>query len=65
VERFNEANAAGLKHLDIIVNREVDPPADLMDYYTRFISYELTAGKREGLSHFLSLLKTFSNPVSL
>jgi chorismate dehydratase len=65
VERFNEANAAGLKHLDIIVNREVDPPADLMDYYTRFISYELTAKKREGLSHFLALLKSFNTQVIL
>jgi chorismate dehydratase len=64
IERFNEANAFGLQHLDIIVSREVDPPADLMEYYTRFISYELTTEKREGLAHFLSLLKTFNNPVS-
>jgi chorismate dehydratase len=65
IERFNKANAIGLQHLDIIVSREVDPPADLMEYYTRFISYALTTEKREGLAHFLSLLRTFNNPVSL
>ncbi|HLO82198.1 MAG TPA: menaquinone biosynthesis protein [Chitinophagaceae bacterium] len=62
---FNEANAKGLQQLDLIIARETDPPANLMEYYTKFIKYELTAEKRQGLLHFLSLLKTYNTQVSL
>jgi chorismate dehydratase len=60
---FNEANAKGLKHLDAIIARETNPPANLMEYYTKFIKYELTVEKRLGLSHFLSLLKTYDTRI--
>ncbi len=62
---FNQANASGLQQLDVIIARETDPPANLMEYYTRYISYELTAEKRKGLSRFLSLLETYNSRVPL
>lgn len=54
---FNEATGLGLLHLDTIISREKDPPADLKRYYTENIRYHLDAEKRKGLIYFLSLLK--------
>lgn len=56
LQRFNEANGLGLLHLDDIVSREKDPPADLKRYYTENIRYHLDAEKRKGLTYFLSMI---------
>jgi len=61
IAAFNAANAKGFEHLDAVVAAETDPPTDLMDYYTRFISYELTPEKRKGLIYFLSKMKGLVN----
>lgn len=56
IDRFNEANRAGLTQIDKVV---ADNPCDLYDlthYFKHNISYRLTAGKRKGLEKFLSLL---------
>jgi chorismate dehydratase len=62
---FNQSTALGLQHLDLIIARETDPPANLMEYYTKFVKYELTPQKREGLKHFLSLLRVYNSQVKL
>lgn len=56
VAEFDAANGEGLKHIDTVVARNPFPVFDLHDYYTKYISYELDAAKREGLKKFLSLL---------
>jgi chorismate dehydratase len=63
IARFNQANARGLQQLDVVIARETDPPANLMEYYTRYISYNLTDEKRNGLSHFLSLVEEYNTEV--
>jgi len=60
ISLFNSANAVGLNNIDIIIAREKDPPADLKEYYTKFIQYQLTSEKRKGLMHFLSMIKTLA-----
>lgn len=56
-ERFNEANAAGLKHIDEIVANNPFDLYDLKKYYNLHLSYQLDEQKKKGLDHFLSLLK--------
>jgi chorismate dehydratase len=59
LKRFNEANGLGLSHLDVIISREKDPPADLKKYYTENINYQLDEEKRKGLTRFLSMIKVY------
>lgn len=56
VAAFDAANKDGLAHLDEVVAANPYPLFDLHEYYTRYISYELDAAKREGLEKFLSLI---------
>jgi chorismate dehydratase len=56
IERFNEANAAGLSKIDEIVAEHPYLLYDLKTYFTQNISYELTPAKREGLGMFLAKL---------
>ncbi|HSF45706.1 MAG TPA: menaquinone biosynthesis protein [Chitinophagaceae bacterium] len=58
ISLFNHANAVGLSNLEAIIAREKDPPADLKEYYTRFVQYKLTAEKRKGLVYFLSKIQS-------
>lgn len=55
--RFNEANALGFLHLDEVLAENPYPIFNLRDYYTRCISYKLTAEKRKGMTLFLQKLK--------
>lgn len=56
-EKFNEANANGLLHIDEVVKENVFAAYDLKAYYTRCISYELTEEKKKGMALFLGKLK--------
>jgi chorismate dehydratase len=58
IQRFDDANAAGLIRIDEIVEKENFSLFDLRKYYRLHLSYELDDRKRQGLTHFLSLLKT-------
>lgn len=58
IRMFNEANAFGLSHLEEVVAENSCETFDLLDYYTRHISYPLTDQKRKGLKLFLEKLKT-------
>lgn len=57
-DAFNRANAYGISHIEEVVASEKPYPVyDLMDYYTRNISYKLDERKRQGLALFLQKLK--------
>lgn len=56
IDRFNEANAEGLGHLDEIVSQNPFPYYDLKTYYTDNIKFHLDESKRKGLAKFLELI---------
>jgi len=56
ISLFNEANAAGLKHIDEIVAANPFGLYDLAKYYRFHLSYELDEKKRKGMSHFLGVI---------
>ena len=58
IANFNEANGIGLKNIDTIVEQlsHKNNSYDLHTYFTKNISYNLDAAKKEGMAHFLSLL---------
>jgi chorismate dehydratase len=57
VDRFNEANAVGMEHIEEIVAETPFPYYDLHKYYTENIHYHLDGRKLEGLEEFLSLIR--------
>lgn len=57
IDAFNRANEWGLAHLPEVVAANPYPHTNLLEYYTRFISYRLNEQKRKGLQTFLSMLK--------
>lgn len=58
IARFDEANGAGLSHIDEIVAANPYELFDLQKYYRLHLSYQLDERKMKGLEHFLSVLKT-------
>lgn len=56
IKRFNEANAAGLSHLDEVIAENPFPEYSLYTYYTDNIKYVLDDKKKEGLKYFLGLI---------
>lgn len=56
IQRFNEANVAGLQQLDEVIAENASPHYDLKTYYTQNISYRLDEKKREALNLFLKKL---------
>ena len=56
-KRFNEANAAGLKHLDAVIAENPFPYYDLRTYYTENIKFYLDDEKKKGLAKFLEMIK--------
>lgn len=54
---FNEANAAGLQHIDEIVASSSFNLYDLKKYYTLHLSYRLDDEKRKGMNKFLEIAK--------
>lgn len=57
VEKFNEANSAGLEHLDEVISENPFPAYDLKKYYKECISYKLDMEKRKGMDLFLLKLR--------
>jgi chorismate dehydratase len=57
IASFNEANRQGLEALNEVVQQNPFPAFDLHDYYTRYISYDLTHEKKKGLALFLNKLE--------
>lgn len=53
---FDQANAAGLQKIDLIVQHEVFPFYDLKEYYTENIHYKLNEDKIKGMNKFLELI---------
>lgn len=60
ISRFNQATGAGTHGagLEKVLRETPCDFYDLREYYTRHISFQLTAEKRKGLAHFLAVLKT-------
>ena len=56
IGKFNEANGAGLQHIDAIVAENPYTVFDLHDYFTKHLDYRLTEDKRKGLDRFLQYL---------
>ncbi len=56
IQAFDEANAKGLEHIEVLVASLNYQAFDLHDYYTRCISYHLDEPKKAGLSKFLQML---------
>lgn len=54
ITQFNNANAAGLDHIDEIVASHPFDLYDLKKYYTLHISYKLDERKKKGLEMFLN-----------
>lgn len=57
MNEFNQANAYGIGLIDEVVAENPYQHFDLKSYYTKNISYELTADKKEGLNLFLKLMQ--------
>jgi chorismate dehydratase len=56
VGRFDEANRIGVSQIDRVVTENPYPLFDLHDYFTRHLTYLLTARHRLGLEKFIHLL---------
>ncbi len=57
IQKFNEANALGLDHLDEVIAANPYPVYDLDVYYRENILYYLDEAKKQGLVRFLEYLK--------
>lgn len=57
LRRFNTANAEGLEHIDEVVAANPLPAYDLQTYYRQNIHYHLDEKKKQGLAHFLALIR--------
>lgn len=60
IQRFNEANALGLSHIDEIVAAEHFELFDLKKYYSLHMSYKLDERKRKGLALFLEYISLYT-----
>ena len=56
LQKFNEANALGLEHIDDVIIENPFPHYDLETYFRKNISYLLTEDKLKGMEVFLSKL---------
>jgi chorismate dehydratase len=56
IQKFNEANAIGLSHIDEIVAAQNFDLYDLKKYYTLHLSYVLDERKRKGMELFLQVI---------
>ena len=58
IKYFNEANKLGIENIDTVVEQltHTNNTYDLHTYFTKNISYNLDAAKKDGMAHFLSLL---------
>lgn len=56
IQRFNEANAMGLSHIDEIVRSQQFNLFDLKKYYSMHLSYVLDEKKKRGMELFLQYI---------
>jgi len=56
-QRFNAANAEGLKHLEAVIAENPFPYYDLHTYYTDNIRFYLDDAKKQGLARFLDEIR--------
>ncbi len=57
VAEFNEANALGLKNISDVVRENETNIFNLMNYYTRYISFEINEEKKKAMYLFLKKIK--------
>lgn len=57
IKRFNEANAAGLHHIDEIVAAHPFELYDLKKYYTLHMNYRLDEKKRKAMKYFWQVIR--------
>ncbi len=58
IARFDEANGFGVSQIGKVVEENPYPLFDLQAYFTRYLTYHLTARHRSGLEKFVHLLAT-------
>lgn len=58
IQAFNQANAAGLEKIDLIVKDTLFTHFDLEQYYKVHIHYHIDGEKKKGLNKFLELIQT-------
>ncbi|MFI5186093.1 MAG: menaquinone biosynthetic enzyme MqnA/MqnD family protein, partial [Chitinophagales bacterium] len=58
IQKFNEANAMGLDHIDEIISVQKFDLYDLKKYYTLHLSYKLDERKIRGMELFLQYIRT-------
>ena len=56
VDRFNQANAMGLRNISKVLENAKHTEFDLKTYYTSYLSYDLNDDKKKGLELFLKML---------
>ena len=56
LDKFNEANASGLQHIDEVIAATPFPYYDLKTYYTENIKYRLDDAKLKGMNAFLEMI---------
>jgi chorismate dehydratase len=56
IEKFDEANAYGLQHIDEIAAEYDDGVYDLKKYFSENLSYELDKDKRKAMNYFFNQL---------
>jgi chorismate dehydratase len=59
IQRFNEANAIGLKHIDEIAEAQQFDLFDLKKYYSLHMSYKLDDRKKKGMKLFLQYISLY------
>jgi chorismate dehydratase len=59
IQKFNEANAMGLNHLDEIAKTQQFDLFDLKKYYSLHMSYKLDERKKKGMELFLQYIKLY------
>ncbi|KAA9041020.1 menaquinone biosynthesis protein [Ginsengibacter hankyongi] len=58
IDSFNEANSAGLHKIETIVEENPFSEFNLIDYYTKYISFELNDAKEKALGLFLNKISS-------
>jgi chorismate dehydratase len=60
IEKFNEANAVGLNHIDEIAESQHFDLFDLKKYYKLHLSYKLDERKKKGMELFLQYISLYA-----
>jgi chorismate dehydratase len=56
LDEFSAANKVGMQHIEKVVSENPFPHFDMLEYYTKHISYNFDAEKRKGLELFLDMI---------